>query len=585
MTSPTTEDILLVGAVAAGATLLAGCGSGGGGGEDSPSSPPAKNTITALTVKASGTPVTVNAVDGGAAGVRFNLGGDSGRVLPGDPGAGGAARIYTFTAAPTATPGSVETLMVVVNPVPEDVLAALGSSSLSSTRDSIARMGFPPSWDELMSHAGMTHDQIVDRAIARLSGEPAEPYPSWIDGTILSWSQYSALPPAERDAIQKRKYPRRQQFKGWWFRQMVTSPDALGERLLLFWHNLFTSSATSLDNPELIARQHRLYRQRMTGNFRTFVKDMSRDPGMCEYLDSARNSAKDGSGNPIVPNENFARELLELFTLGEAAKFGGYVENDVKELAHFFTGYHLDYERGSAFAFNVAKHDTDDKPLFGAVRTGTAPSGGYAKDGDWAIDRILLKQDGGGKSYCARYIVTRLWREFIGTPADGDAPAIQALADGFAATWELVPLYRAFFKSAAFKSPSRKGARIRSPVELWVGFYRPLGRTPDRGWEDHLWTFYSLDQDLLDPPNVFGWSGNESWINLKTVTDRAQRLSWMTWGPAVKNLPSEMEPVVPLLLMARDAVDPPYNPATDWRGRYAYTRVARFLIDPAYNLG
>lgn len=580
MTSPTTGDILLVGAVAAGATLLAGCG-GGGGGDDAPTAAPPKNTITALTVKASGTPVTVNAVAGGAAGVRFNLGGDSGRVLPGDPGAGGAARTYTFTAAPTATPTSVETLEVVINPVPEEVIAALGVSPLTATRDSLARMGFPPSWDELMSHAGMTHAQIVDRALDRLRDEPAEDYPGWIDGTILSWSQYSAQPPAVRDEIQNRKYPRRQELKAWWFRQMVTSPDALGERLLLFWHNLFTSSASALDHPELMARQHRLYREHMTGHFGTFVKAMSRDPGMCEYLDSARNSAKDGA----VPNENFARELLELFTVGESAKFLSYEEADVKALARFFTGYHLDYEDGSAFSFRLDHHDTADKPLFGQTRTGTDPSGGYEADGDWAIDRILAKSDGDGKSYCARYIVTRLWREFIGTPDPGDAPttaAIQALADGFAANWQLIPLYRAFFKSAAFTAASG-GKRIRSPVELWAGFYRAMGRRPD-SWDDHLWTFYTLDQDLLDPPNVFGWPGNEAWITLKTVIDRRQHLSWMIWNPPVEDIPPEREAAAELLLLARPTVDAEYL-STDWRSTRLNTRIGRLLVDPSYNLG
>jgi uncharacterized protein (DUF1800 family) len=556
-----TETAVLVGAGAVALATLTGCGGGGGGeGEGGSRVPPATATISSLTVKDNkGGALTVGGQTGTPA-VTFALnGGSAGTNRAADPGPGTVTQTYEFAVSGS---GGVGNIGITINPTPNDTASAL-HARLVATRASVAAMAFPPSWDELMGYAGMTHAQIVERLLGRLSGTPHEAYPAWIDEPILTVYEYVALSQAGKDAYNGLNKQRRQEFKSWFFRQMVISPDALSERLLLFWHNIFTSSITGLNRPQLMADQHRLYRQHFTGSMRTFLKAMCKDAGMCEYLDSSRNLKGQ-------PNENFARELLELFTLGESKTFGGYDEAVIPVVAQCFTGYGVDARM--KFQFNIANHDSTPVTLWGQVSQGTAA------DGDWVIDQILAKVDVRGHSYCAVYLVTRLWREFIGDPESAQA-AIWALADQFSGTfdWNLTRLYRALFNRPEFSDAARNGTRMRSPVELFVGFYRPLAIRPVK-WEDpYLWMLQALDQDLFDPPSVFGWPGGTSWITVKTLVDRREFMKWIgrDYGNQV---PERLLNVLDILLLATDPIG-----ATP-SGSTAAARARQYITDPAYNL-
>lgn len=546
---------------AAALVALAGCKLNPLKKDDDDDAPPPAATINRLTLKdAAGGVITAGGVTG-SPNVTFSLDGGGGATnRPADPGLGITAKTYDFAVSGTGGSGSVG---ITINPAPTDVSTALHATVVTA-RGTVAALAFPPSWDELMGYAGMTQAQIVERMLSRLNGQPHEAYPGWIDESILSSTQYNALSQDDKDAYNNRKYPRRQELKAWFFRQMVTSTDPLSERLLLFWHNHFTTSAGSLEDPQLMARQHRLYRQLMSGNLATFLKAMTRDPGMVLYLDSALN--KKGK-----PNENFARELLELFTLGERATYGGYAEADIPHVALCFTGYGLDANRG--YQFNPSNHDfTSDRSLWGVTRTA-----GAADDGDWLIDQILAKVDGSGHSYCARYIVTKLWKEFVGDPTASTA-SIQAIADQFsgAFAWDLKSLYRALFTCAEFADPARRGTRLKAPVELYVGYYRALQVTP-AAWDENLYNFYSLDQDLLDPPNVFGWPGGTNWITVKTLVDRREYMSWIGWNYRLK-VDDRLNNVLDILLLAVD----PIGGAPS--GTTAADRSRQFITDTAYNL-
>ena len=566
------STIALVGLGAVAVAGLAGCSSAGVNPEDNssgdnpqpppPPPPPAvPNTLTSLTLReSSGGPVTVNGIVGGSVGVRFNLdGGTSVTSKPADLGAQSPAQSYTFVASGA---GGGSSIGITINPTPNDVATAL-HNSLVATRGAVAAIAMPPSWDELMSYAGLTHAQIVERMLARLSGVPAEPYPTWIDEQILSYTQLQALTPAERDVISARIGPRMVELKSWFLRQLVLSPDPLSERLLLFWHNLFTSSVSDLFEPRLIARQHKLFREQLGGNLRTFLKAMARDTAMVEYLDSRLNTKN-------KPNENFARELLELFTLGERTTFNGYAESDIPLVAICFTGYGEDANR--VFLFNPSAHDFKTPvTLWGAARPATAD------DGDWVIDRILAKNDSGGHSYCAIYIVTRLWKEFIGDPAASQA-AIVALADQFsgAFAWDLPKLYRALFNRPEFSMATVNGTRIRAPIELFAGYFRALS-IPTVTWKDIVSRAAVLDQNLFDPPNVFGWPGGTNWITVRTLADRREymRFTGSQYGAQV---PEKLINVLDILLLAIDPIGVPPQ------GTTAAARSLEYLTDPAYNL-
>jgi uncharacterized protein (DUF1800 family) len=543
------------------AVAQSACQSSSSSGEGS--SPPVRSTttITSMALRdAAGNPLMVNGVTGTAAGVRFNLdGGSAANSRPADPGIAGAEQDYSFVAS--AKDGSA-TIDITINPDPSEVAKVL-RGSLLKTRAALAAIAFPPSWDELMGYAGLTHGQLVERMLSRLNGQPHEPYPAWIDEQILSTVQYDALPTnADREAYDQSQPIRRQEFKAWFFRQMVTSPDPLSERLLLFWHNLFTSSAENLVAPQLIARQHRLYRQRIGGNLRTFLKAMCQDAGMCEYLDNSRN--RKGK-----PNENFARELLELFTFGVLTVSEAYAESDIPIVARCFTGYGVDANKN--FSLKENGHDMDDKVLWGVTRKGAVD------DGLWVIDQILAKKDANGHSYCAIHIVTRLWDEFIGD-ADDNKTAIIALADKFAGefAWDLLPLYRALFTHPAFVMVSRIGTRVRAPVELYASYFRALGITPDR-WDENLLKCSYLDQDLLDPPNVFGWPGGTNWITVKTYVDRREYMSLL--GVKYRErVPERLINVLDILMLAADPINGVSSDPT------AGGRALDYVADPAFNL-
>ena len=555
--------VLAVGALAV--TALAGCG--GGGGDSAAPTPPA-NVITSLTIQdVGGGAVTVDTVVGTSAGVTFQLDGKAvSTSKPADPGPAGTAQVIPF-AVSNGTSGA--SLTVTINPTPTAVATA-SYSTVRTTRASVATAGFPPSWDELMGYSGMTHTQIVNRMVGRMSATPFEAYPAWINDSVLSNSEYNALTTDQKTAYNNRAYPKRQEFKAWWFRQMVTNPDSLTERLLLFWHNVFTTSASAVNEPELIARQHRLYRQQVGGNLRTFLKAMTRDPAMCLYLDSALNRKG-------APNENFARELMELFTLGERTVYDAYAEADVPIVAQCFTGYGLSPNK--TFTFNPSDHDYQNgtgqdgtRTLWGDTFTATSD------DGDHVIDLILARNDGSGHSCCAKYLINRLWHEFIGEKQAGDDAVILTLADKFRDdfAWDLPSLYKALLTTAAAQDVARRGTRVRSPVELYVGYYRAVSVRP-AAWDENLYTTYILDQDLLDPQNVFGWPGGTSWITVKTLVDRTTFMSWVGYNYR-DAVPSRLLQVLDLLLMTVDPITPPSENVN------AGLRARQYIIDPAYNL-
>jgi uncharacterized protein (DUF1800 family) len=280
------------------------------------------------------------------------------------------------------------------------------------------------------------------------------------------------------------------QLQGWWLYRMLGSSDPLLEKLTLFWHGHFATSAAKVEKERLVLQQNELLRRHARGPFAGMVKAVSRDPAMLVYLDSTSNRR-------IRPNENYARELLELFCLG----VGNYTEHDIKEVARAFTGWEV---RGGQFAFNRIQHDTGNKTFFGKT-------GNY--DGDDAIG-IVLDQPA-----AARFIARKLIRYFMfDEPEAPDAlvePLAAELRRGDFATG---PAVRLLLGSNLFFSGHAVGRKVRSPVELGVGLLRALGGTTNlikmaQGMSE-------LGQGLFYPPNVKGWDGGRAWINSSSLLGR-----------------------------------------------------------------
>ena len=282
-----------------------------------------------------------------------------------------------------------------------------------------------------------------------------------------------------------------QQLPAWWLFRMQGTPDPLLEKLTLFWHGHFATSAAKVEKPRLMLAQNQLLRAHARGRFEDMVKAISRDPAMLVYLDSTSNRR-------IRPNENYARELMELFCLG----VGNYTEKDIKEVARAFTGWEL---RADQFAFNHIQHDTGTKSFLG---------GSGAFDGDDAI-RVILAQPA-----APRFIARKLVRFFaFDEPAAPDAlvePLAQELRKN---DFQIAPAVRRLLGSNLFFSDASVGRKVKSPVELCVGLLRALGATTNllkaaQGLSE-------LGQALFYPPNVKGWDGGRAWVNSSTVLGRA----------------------------------------------------------------
>jgi uncharacterized protein (DUF1800 family) len=284
-----------------------------------------------------------------------------------------------------------------------------------------------------------------------------------------------------------------------WYDRMATSPTPIVEKMTLFWHGHFTTQREKVGLPLVIREQISFYRDNALGNFRTLVNGMALQPAMLLYLDN-------DSNNKYSPNQNFARELLELFTLG----VGNYTEQDVIESARAWTGYTADtnYDTGtSVYRFRADWHDGGMKTFLGKT---------MAWDGPGIITELftnpVLAQ------IMAKFIVTKLWR-FFASPAvpAGLADALaKVLIDG---NWELKPVLRAMFLRDEFYALESAIGLLRSPVEWITAIIRAVGVASAELHPE--WYQDDMGQELFNPPNVAGWKSNDYWISTSSVAARA----------------------------------------------------------------
>jgi uncharacterized protein (DUF1800 family) len=273
-------------------------------------------------------------------------------------------------------------------------------------------------------------------------------------------------------------------FQTWWCYRLMRTRTPLKEKLTLFWHGHFATSYAKVQEPYLMHRQNDTLRAHAWGNFRDLVWAVSRDPAMLIYLDGESNT-KDH------PNENFARELMELFTLG----IGHYTEKDVREAARAFTGWSRE---GAEFRLNTDQHDAGVKEFLGH-------SGPFT--GTHIID-ILMEQPA-----LARFLARKLLVFFAcpEPPEEVVAEAGEVLKTG---GLNIKYFLNALFLSRFFYSPACRYTRITSPAECVVGTCRSLGiRLSGPQVRDNL---TAMSQEFFAPPSVKGWDGEKKWINSNT---------------------------------------------------------------------
>lgn len=385
-------------------------------------------------------------------------------------------------------------LLAPAQPVRAD--QATAALTAADARHLLARTGFGPTREEVQQYTGLSRAAAVERLLAPLAGRGGVPVtepPAWVDEPILPFRSFRDAPASERAAYVRLTNRQTLELRGWWLREMFATPQPLLERMTLFWHGHFTSSQQKVRYPQLMYRQNMLLRGQALGNFRSLLHAVARDPAMIIYLDTATNRRG-------RPNENFAREVMELFTLGE----GNYGEADIREAARAFTGWSLDADT-ARFVQRPFVHDNGEKTVLGR-------SGNF--DGDAVLD-ILLEQP-----RAAEYLVGRLWREFVS--AEADPVELQRIAAAFRASdYDIRTALRELFLSEAFWASGNRGALVKSPVEYVVGALRQFDLRPDN-MEPLALVSAGLGQNLFAPPNVKGWPGAEAWINASTLLARKQ---------------------------------------------------------------
>ncbi len=278
--------------------------------------------------------------------------------------------------------------------------------------------------------------------------------------------------------------------RAWWLARMLHSPHPLQEKITLFWHNHFATSFAKVQSTRFMLGQYELLRRHALGHFSEMLREMSSDPAMLIWLDG-RDSKK---GNP---NENYARELMELFSLG----IGHYTEKDIREAARAFTGWEI---QGTKAVFIPKQHDDGKKTVLGQT-------------GNWNADdivRICLQQQS-----AAPFIVGKLYRFLISESVAPTPELLEPLAQQFRKNgYDFGALVKTMLSSNLFFSPLIYRTRIKSPVDFVLNIVRGLeGKIGATALAQSL---EQLGQNLFSPPSVKGWDGGKTWLNGQTLLFR-----------------------------------------------------------------
>jgi len=281
------------------------------------------------------------------------------------------------------------------------------------------------------------------------------------------------------------------QLAAWWMLRMAKTVSPALERATLFWHGHFATSAAKVEETRLMLAQYRLLRQYALGKFEPMVQGIACDPAMLVYLDSRESRRAN-------PNENFARELMELFCLGT----GNYTENDIREMAKCFTGFEIRYGK---YRFNSFQHDKGEKAYLGQ-------RGNHS--GDDTV-RIVV-----GHPACPGFLVGKLLRYYVADDFPSDSPLIEPLAREYRDSGlDTGILLRKLVSSRLFFSDEAMASRISSPVEMIVGLLRAF--RIEANMQTLADSVGELGQLPFFPPSVKGWKGGTSWINAQTLMGRA----------------------------------------------------------------
>ncbi len=390
----------------------------------------------------------------------------------------------------------------------------------------LRRTTFATSWKTIKLFVGKTAHEIVETLLnnAKTNAQPQPP--AWINNTYKApWRLPAAQQTAAYDAIYKTLYEENYELKRWWMENMTNDLVSIREKMTLFWHGNFTTkfSIDQIMSAQLMYRQNIMFRRLHQGNFRELVESVIIDGAMLIFLNGQDSTKKS-------PNENFSRELLELFTLG----IGNYTEKDVQEGARVFTGIRTNFfsdeytDKGVYKTFLVpTEHDIAAKQYLGETIPATINNTDtevFNKEIKVLVDIILRKK----KEVVANFICEKLYRFFVySNPAQTNTEVVKDLAQTFINNnFEIRPVLARLFKSKFFFEQANIGSQIKMPAELIVGTTKHFN--VDADWKE--WVMVTLGQELHNPPNVAGWAGYRKWMDTRTFPFAVQQMGYFVWN-------------------------------------------------------
>ena len=345
----------------------------------------------------------------------------------------------------------------------------------------LRRTGFGPTSAEVDAATLAGYEATVDTLLDFSGPDPADA----IAAPAFAPHQPRAargLTVAQRQVINRQTATEFRELQLWWLNRMTTTVHPLREKLTWFWHTHFATSEVKVRRPDLMYRQNQLLRSMGNGNFETLTQAVAKDPAMMIWLDTATDKA-------AHPNENFARECMELFTLG----IGNYTEADVRDAARAFTGWVID-PTTEAWAMRPRQHDDGQKIVLGQT-------------GNWGGEDVVHILVNSPASHA--WIVAGVWSHFAYPVATTD-PVVADLLPGYSQDLDIANLVRAVLMHPLFVSPQAQTGLVKQPIEWTVGTLRALGLPADG--PRVIAALTAQGETPLEPPNVGGWPQNYYWL-------------------------------------------------------------------------
>ncbi|MCB9260995.1 MAG: DUF1800 domain-containing protein [Flavobacteriales bacterium] len=409
------------------------------------------------------------------------------------------------------------------------ISAYSGSWTEKEVTHLLRRTMFGAAMDDIAYFNQKSMSDAVDELLAPVSSKPAPPVNAYNNDRItdpdIALGQTWVYGPYNANLNNVRL----NSLKQWWTGLMIHQDRSILEKITLFWHNHFSTETEVYRDPIYGYNHQQLLRDNALGNFKNLVKLVTLDPAMLAYLNGSANTKN-------APDENYARELQELFTLGKGPD-SKYTESDVQQAAKVLTGWRINRTNYTTY-FNASLHDSSDK-VFSTFFSSTTISGKTGAAGatelDVLLDLIFSREE------VAKFICRKLYRWFVYYEI-GEAEetnVIAPLADIFRNNnYDIKPVLAALLKSEHFFDVANQGCLIKSPVDFTVGMMRQYDIVfPDNSYLEEQYYFWSIvwqacviqQQNIGDPPNVAGWPAyyqvpqyHEIWINTDTLPKRNQ---------------------------------------------------------------